>query len=333
MASAPATRFDRLRASAPVWLADGGLETQLIYGHGIALPEFAAFLTMYRTGEREVLAGIYRAYLDIAARSGLPLQIGTPTWRAHRACLTRQGFSAPGDVARVNADAVTLLQDLRQAAGLEDQVVIAGVIGPQGDGYDPTHAPDRDAAHAYHREQAEILAAAGVDLLYAPTFASAAEMEGVARAMAATGLPYVLAPVIDPQGRLLDLSPLTDAIARIDAEVVPPPAYFMVGCTHPSRFRAAQEAGVLPATTAAPEWVAGALGPRVVGLKANASARPPEELVALDQLDAGDPHAFAADMMGLRRDYRLRVLGGCCGTDHRHIAALAERLHDEGHTA
>lgn len=299
----------------------------MIYGHGIALPEFAAFLTLYRAGERDVLAGIYRSYLDIAARSGLPMQIGTPTWRAHKACLARQSFSAPGDVARVNADAVAFLMDLRRDAGLEDQVVIAGVIGPQGDGYDPTHAPDRDAAHAYHQAQADSLAAAGVDLLYAPTFASAAEMEGVARAMATTGLPYVLAPVIDPQGRLLDASPLTDAVARIDAEVVPPPAYFMIGCTHPTRFRAAQETGPLPPAAAATgERGRGALGPRVVGLKANASARPPEELVALNQLDAGDPQAFAADMVGLRRDFRLRVLGGCCGTDHRHIAALAEQL-------
>ncbi len=319
MAPAPATRFDRLRDTAPVWLADGGLETQLIYGHGIALPEFAAYLTLYREGEREVLASIYRSYLDIAARSGLPMQVGTPTWRANRACLARQGFAAPGDVARVNADAVALLMDLRRAAGLEAQVVIAGVIGPQGDGYDPTYAPDCAAARAYHQEQADSLAAAGVDLLYAPTFPSVAEMEGVARAMAAAGLPYVLAPVIDPQGRLLDGSAFADAIARIDAAVAPPPAYFMVGCTHATRFRAAQDSSG-GATSA------GALGPRVMGLKANASAKPPEELVALTTLDAGEPEAFATDMMNLRRNYRLRVLGGCCGTDARHIAALADRL-------
>lgn len=312
------SRFDRLRADAAVWLADGGLETQLIYDHGIVLPEFAAYLTLYLDGARDVLAGIYRGYLDIAARSGLPMQIGTPTWRADRACLARLGFSAPGDVARVNGDAVALLMDLRRAAGLEAQVVIAGVIGPQGDGYDPTHAPDQDAARAYHREQADALAAAGVDLLYAPTFASGAEMAGAARAMAATGLPYVLAPAIDPNGRLLDGSLFTDVIARIDAEVVPPPAYFMVGCTHASRFRTAQENGGAPV----------GLGPRVVGLKANGSAKPPEELAALTELDAGDPDAFAADMVALRRDYRLRVLGGCCGTDSRHIAALAARLRE-----
>ncbi len=316
MPAAPATRFDRLMASDPVWLADGGLETRLIYEAGLVLPEFAAFLTLFRPGERAILADIYRSYLAIAARSGLPMQVGAPTWRAHRDCLARQGFAAPGDVARVNSEAVRFLTDLRQEADLAERVLVAGVIGPRGDGYDPTHAPDRDSAHAYHQEQADILAAAGVDLLYGPTFASAAELDGVARAMAATGLPYVLAPVIDPQGRLLDGSPFIDTIARIDAEVVPPPTHYMVGCTHTSRFRAAEE-------TAAPP---GALGPRVLGLKANASSLPPEQLVALKQLDDGNPAAFGREMVALKRDFRLRVLGGCCGTDDRHIAALADHL-------
>lgn len=309
-------RFARLRESDPVWLADGGLETRLIYEAGLDLPEFAAFLPLFRPGEREILADIYRSYLAIAAASGLPMQMGTPTWRAHRDCLSRLGFDAPGDVARVNGEAVRFLDGLRAEAGLGDRVVIAGVLGPRADGYDPAGAPDRATARAYHQEQADILAGAGVDLLYAPTFAGAAELEGVAEAMAATGLPYVLAPVIDPDGRLMDGTPFAEAIARIDAAVIPPPMDFMVGCTHPTRFRAAR-------AIAAPQ---GPLAARVTGLKANASTLPPEELARLTTLDEGAPDSFAREMVGLRRDYGLRLLGGCCGTDHRHIAALAAAL-------
>ncbi|MFG1464165.1 homocysteine S-methyltransferase family protein [Xanthobacter sp. DSM 24535] len=309
-------RFDTLLRTAPAILADGGLETRLIFEDHLDLPEFAAFLPLFRDGQRGALARIYGEYLDIAARHALPIQIGTPTWRAHRDCLARLGFSATGDVARVNGEAVRFLQGLRAERGLEDSAMIAGVIGPRGDGYDPTHAPDIATAEAYHAEQACLLAGLGVDLLYAPSFPAAAELEGAARAMAATGLPYVLAPVITPDGALLDGTPYADFIAHLDATLAPAPLHYMVGCTHPSRFADAERAA--PAL--------GALGGRLAGLKANASPLPPEALNDLDHLEESQPEAFAAAMMEVRRDYRLRILGGCCGTNGGHLEALAGAL-------
>ena len=300
--------------SAPVMLTDGGIETRLIYEDRLDLPEFASFLPLVRPGERRTLEAIYDSYLAVAAESGLPMQLGTPTWRAHPECLARLGFGAPGDLARINGAAVALLQERRRMAGLEGSAWIAGVMGPRRDGYAPADAPDADAAAAYHRSQAEALAAAGVDLLYAPTFASAAELLGIAGAMGSTGLPYVLAPVVDAEGRMLDGTPLADAIAAID-RLDRPPLHHMVGCVHPSRFGIALPAGRPPLA-----------GGRIAGLKANASTLPPEELDRLDHLDEGVADEFGAAMAGLHDSHGLRVLGGCCGTNHRHIRALARHI-------
>jgi S-methylmethionine-dependent homocysteine/selenocysteine methylase len=309
--------FVEASLQAPVMLTDGGIETRLIYQDHLTLPDFASFLPLFDPSGRRAIEALYRSYFAIAADTGLPMQIGTPTWRAHPEGLARQGFTAPGDLHRVNAAAVALLRDLRQAFGLQGQVFIAGVMGPRRDGYDPHNAPDAAAARDYHSPQAACLAGLGVDVLYAPTFASAAELRGIAAAMAATGLPYALAPVIDADGVLLDGTPLGDAIGRIDAEVAPRPLHYLIGCVHPTTLRRAwQRAPKLPEDVAR----------RVAGLKANASNLPPDQLDKLDHLEEGRPENFADLMLGLHRDYGLRVLGGCCGTDDRHIRAIADRL-------
>jgi S-methylmethionine-dependent homocysteine/selenocysteine methylase len=298
---------EALRA-APAMLADGGIETRLIYEYGLDLPDFASFLPLFDAAGREAIESLYRSYLDVAAHSGLAMQIGTPTWRAHPDGLRRQGLVAHDDLHRVNAEAVGMLRALRAAAGLNDRVFIAGVIGPRRDGYDPRGAPRAAEARDYHAAQAEILAVLGVDLLYAPTFASIEELLGVAQAMAETAVPYVVAPVLDLHGRLPDGTSLDAAVTRVDAETTRPPLHYMIGCVHPTHF-----------PTSVPQH-------RVAGLKANASTLPPDQLDRLDHLDAGAPALFGEQMLALRREYGLKVLGGCCGTDARHIDAIARQL-------
>ena len=166
---------------------------------------------------REALEGIYRQYLDVGRRHDIPMQVGTPTFRAGPERLSRAGLSGPDDLIRVNGECVRLLARLREGLGdYGAKVFIAGVVGPKGDAYRPEEAPGEEEAHAYHRAQAGVLAGAGVDLLYAPTFPAAAEALGVAGAMAETGLPYIVSPIIDGRGRLLDGTPLAEVIARID---------------------------------------------------------------------------------------------------------------------
>jgi homocysteine S-methyltransferase len=62
---------------------------------------------------------------------------------------------------------------------------------------------------------------------------------------------------------------------------------------------------------------------RVLGLRANASRLSHAELDEAEELDSGNPEELALEYVALRdRLPRLGVLGGCCGTDHRHVEAM-----------
>lgn len=306
-------------ARTPFLLSDGGIETHIAFETDISPDtEMGVARLVDDARGRAALEAIYRQYLDIGRRHDVPMQVGTPTFRAGPDRLGRAGLTGPDDLARINGECFGLLAGLRDELGdYGEMVFIAGVVGPRGDAYRPEGAPGEDEALAYHRAQVGVLAGAGVDLLYAPTFPSAGEALGVARAMAEAGLPYVISPIIDGRGTLLDGTPLAEVVARIDGAVAPRPAYYTVSCVHPSALQdALREDGRLRRLA----------GDRLLGIKANASAKSPEERVALGRLDAEAPERLADEITALREDYGLRVLGGCCGTDQRHIEALALRL-------
>ena len=299
--------FRRAVAEAPVILTDGGIETRIMFETDIPLdrPSGAAALLDDRRGRR-ALEDIYAGYLDAA--DGLPIIIGTPTFRAQPDRLAASGRTEADAVDQVNAAAVAMHRALRDARpDAADRIFIAGVIGPKGDAFIAAEAPDAATAAAYHAPQVAALARAGVDFLFAPTMPALDEAIGAARTMAATGLPYVVSFCIDAAGRLLDGHELKAAIAAIDAAAAPPPLYYLVDCIHSSL--ALRVAG----------------HPRLYGVKANGSRLTPEELVALDHLDSEPPDVFARALAGLAAG-GARVLGGCCGTDQRHIAALAGLL-------
>jgi S-methylmethionine-dependent homocysteine/selenocysteine methylase len=272
-----------------ITLTDGGIETRIIYEFKRPIHDFSAFELLDSEAGRDVLRRIYQSYVDVAARHGLPIQLGTPTWRASRKW-TR-------DVARVNVAAVGIVREVAARAG-GVRTIVAGVIGPASDGYATDKVLTADAAFVYHREQAVALARCGVDLLYAPTFPAFSELRGAARAMAETGSPYALAPMLHPDGTMLDGTPLADAIARIDTETAPAPRHYMIGCLYPTHAQTALRA-------VRPEPVA-----RVRGLKANASPLPPEELEKLTHVAAVDPSTWARDEMACAQEFDLTILGG-----------------------
>ena len=251
--------------------------------------------------------GSYASYAAVAQRHGLPIQLGTPTWRASR--------NWTPDVERLNAAGAQFLREI--AASSQADVIVAGVIGPASDGYSAAQRLSEDDALAYHREQAQALARCGVDLLYAPTFPAFGELLGAARALAQTGVPYALAPMLNPDGTMIDGTPLGEAISRIDANVSPRPSRYMIGCLYPTHAQTALEA----TRKAYPDAVK-----RVRGLKANASPLPAEELDKLGCLSATDAQTFARDEVACARAFDLQILGGCCGTDDRDIAAIAASL-------
>jgi homocysteine S-methyltransferase len=301
-------------------LTDGALETRIHFEMGIPLDsDMDVARLLLDEGGKAALETIYRQYLEAGRRHDLPMQIGTPTFRASPERLRRAGLTEPEAVRRVNDEAVRLLRRLRQGCGAyANKVFIAGVIGPQGDAYLPAEALGTDEARAYHTPQARALAEAGVDLLFAPTFPALSEAAGVVGAMTDTGLPCVVSFVISARGTLLDGTPIHEAIARIDA--ASPPTFYTISCVHPSVCR---EALRQQGTGAA------LVQRRLLGIKANTSTRPPDELVRLGQLDTEEPERFVEELLAVGREFGFKVLGGCCGTDQRHIECLAARLTSE----
>ncbi len=287
-------------------VTDGGLETDLIYHHEVDLPDFAAFPLVDDDRGRELLLRYYDAYVDIARKAGAGLQLETPTWRASRDWGDRLGWSG-AELDRVNREAVAMLVRLRDRAGL-DPLLVSGCLGPRGDGYVAGEDVDPDDAAAYHAPQIEAFAEAGADLVTVLTLTGAGEAIGIVRAARSAGLPVAVSFTVERDGRLPDGTPLPDAVTTVDANAAPD--YFMVNCAHPSH--------LAPALTDDGDWRS-----RVVGLRMNASARSHEELDAATELDEGDPAELARAQDALRpRLPNLTLVGGCCGTDARHVAAM-----------
>jgi homocysteine S-methyltransferase len=296
-------------------LGEGAIIERLRRQPGTVLdPHLVNSAFIYDPLKRAALATLYRQYLAIGRDHDLPMMLTAPTWRANAENIAAAGCGG----LEVNADNVRLLQELRVATGAyAAKVVIGGLIGCRGDAYQPGEALATDEARVFHFWQAERLAAAGVDFLYGITLPALSEALGLAAAMAATGRPYVVSFIVRPAGTLLDGTPLKTALARIDAAAHPPPAAFFINCTHPDFARAA---------LSHPDNSSPHVRQRVAGLQANAAALSPEELDGQARVVASEPADFAQAMLTLHRDLGLKILGGCCGTDDRHIRRLAEQL-------
>jgi S-methylmethionine-dependent homocysteine/selenocysteine methylase len=295
--------------SAPLFIADGGLETTLVFLHGVELPDFAAFPLLDDEDGRRQLRRYYEPYLDIAERREIGIVVDTPTWRANHDWGARLGFDSER-LADVNRRAVTFVRDLvTHRPGLV--AVVNGVIGPRGDGYVVECAMTAPEAHHYHALQARAFAAAGADMITAVTMTYPDEAIGIAGAAGDAGLPVAISFTVETDGRLPGGQLLGEAIEAVDAATDHGPAYYMVNCAHPSHFEHAL-VGDEP-------WLT-----RIKGIRANASRLSHAELDAAEELDRGDEHELAAEYARLHSILPdLRVVGGCCGTDHRHIDAIS----------
>jgi homocysteine S-methyltransferase len=269
---------------------------------------------IYHAAKRAALAAICRQYLDIGFRHDVPLLLSTPTWRASRERIAAAGLTGMD----VNGDNFRFLDALRSRyGGYARKVVICGLLSCRGNAYDPAEALAAADAHEFHAWQATMLAQAEIDFLLAATLPALSEAIGLASAMAATGKPYIISFVARPEGTLLDGTPLKDAIAAIDATTHPQPLAYMVNCTHASIFRAALRHEVNSSLL---------VRDRIVGLLANTAALNPEELDKSTGLVEEDPEVFGRSVAGLHGELGIKILGGCCGTDDRHIRCLATRL-------
>lgn len=290
-------------------LTDSGLETWLIFHRGTDLPDFASFPLLDDPAGRELLAEYFREHLRIAATAGAGLVLETPTWRANPDWGDRLGYGA-AELDRVNRDAVAFLRGVVEEYP-EVPAIVSGNIGPRGDGYDPSELLTPDVAEQYHRAQVEAFAAAGADRVTMLTATHAGEPTGVVRAAVAANIPVVVAFTVETDGCLVTGQPLHEAIAEVDQATDGAALHFGVNCAHPDHFTQALEAD--PASIG-----------RIGLLRANASRASHAELDEAEELDEGDPTELAslfADILGSHP--HLQVLGGCCGTDARHVEAIA----------
>lgn len=293
-------------------LTDGGLETTLVFHYGIDLPCFAAFPLVMSEEGRSTLRTYFVPYLETARQRNLGFILDTATWRTNADWGKKLGYS-PLDLAEVQRTSVAFASELRDAYATErTPIVINGILGPRGDGYKADSRMSADEAERYHAPQIEIFNDTPTDMVSAMTLTYPEEAIGIVRAAQRHSLPIVISFTLETDGRLPSGDTLRGAIETVDAATNAGPVYYMINCAHPTHFQS---------TIATQDpWLG-----RIKGIRANASTLSHAELDAATELDAGDPQELGRHYQSLRQKLtQLCVIGGCCGTDHRHIVAICE---------
>jgi S-methylmethionine-dependent homocysteine/selenocysteine methylase len=290
---------------------DGGMETTLLFHGGFALPCFASFPLLETADGRAALAAYYEPYLALARERRIGFVLESATWRASPAWGAELGYTLER-LAGANREAIAFVEAIREREEEPGRPFpISGAVGPQGDAYDPDQPLSVDEAEEYHSWQIGVLAKTAVDIVTALTLPYAEEAVGIARAATAASVPVAISFTVETDGRLPSGQPLAEAIEQVDDDARSRVAYFMVNCAHPTH--------LLPILEDDGPWG------RVGGIRANASAKSHAELDEADELDQGDPDDFARLHHVLRgRLPNVCVVGGCCGTDHRHVTGAVD---------
>ena len=295
-----------------LYLTDGGLETTLIFDEGLQLPDFAAFHLLKTPEGDAALRKYFRMYAEIAKQFATGLILESATWRANADWGTRLGYTA-GMLADANRRAIDLLLEIRNEYDTErTPVVISGCLGPRGDGYVPDRAMSEQEAEAYHLAQVDTFAGSAADMVCAITMNYVEEAVGIARAAQRAEMPVAISFTVETDGTLPTGQSLKAALEQVDAATSGYPCYYMINCAHPTHFE--------EVLTEGGSWL-----DRIQGVRANASRKSHAELNESADLDAGSPVELGMQYAGLKkRLLRFNVMGGCCGTDHRHVQQIAE---------
>ena len=293
-----------------LFLTDGGLLTTLIFHDGIELPHFACFHLLESPDGRARICAYAERYIALAKRAGIGFVLEAVTWRANPNWAAKLGYSREA-LVNTNREAIALMVDLRRAhESRQTPIVISGTIGPRGDGYKADNRMTAKEAQDYHAFQIGILRDTEADMVSAFTINYVEEAIGIVRAAKAAGIPSVISFTLETDGKLPSGQSLRDAIEQCDRETGGGPAYYMINCAHPTHFEAELKMG-------------GAWLNRLRGLRANSSKRSHAELDTSPDLDIGSPVELGQDYRRLRALLpQLAVLGGCCGTDHRHVEQI-----------
>ena len=309
-----AENIEQLTTTPMPWLTDGGFETSLIFLDGFDLPLFAACVLADDEKRRQGVHTYFDRYLGVAEDIGTGFVLDTITWRAGVHWGAGLGRSE-AEMVKLNHDAVDIAKSIRSRwQSRVNRVAINGVVGPAGDGYAPEEELAADAAKKTHLPQVKAFADAGVDMVSAITMTHSGEAIGIANAAREFGVPVVISFTVETDGNLPNGQPLGEAIAETDAATDNAPIYYMINCAHPDHFTDAVANGE--------GWLQ-----RIGGIRANASRMSHAELDEAEELDDGNPQEFGVLHGDLARHLpNLRVIGGCCGTDDRHVGCAAHHV-------
>ncbi|WP_420417012.1 homocysteine S-methyltransferase family protein [Pacificispira sp.] len=307
--------IDALLNTDRPFLTDGGFETWLFFQQGHSAPEFAAMMLMEDDKAVADMRRYFDRFLGMAEAAGTGYVLDTNTWRGGLHWAEKIGRTA-SDMIALNRAAVRFARDMRDTwADKVTPVILNGVVGPAGDGYAPERTPTVKEAETMHGPQIAIFKEEGVDMVSAITMTNVAEAIGIANAASSLSLPVVISFTVETDGRLPTGATLKNAIAEVDAATEGAPLYYMVNCAHPEHFSDVLAGGR--------DWTS-----RIGGVRANASRLSHAELDMSEELDDGDPEEFGELHNGIAAVLpNLRVVGGCCGTDHRHVGCVSHHLH------
>mgnify|MGYP000235428143 CR=1 FL=1 len=297
--------------SSKPFLAYTGMETDLLFTQGVDLPGFASYPLLETEQGREILTGYFTNLIEIGREADLGVILESPTWVANRDRGASIGYT-PERLIELNKQAVALMADIRAKAG-DLPIVLSANIGPRDDAYAPADQMTADEAMAYHSEQIAALSNTEVDLISGYTVAYPAEAIGMVLAAKTFDLPMIIAFTVETDGNLPTGAPLRDAIEEVDEATANYASYFMINCAHPDHFN-----GILSDEP----WMQ-----RLKGIVANASRCSHSELDEAKELDDGDPTELGNQLAAISKKYpQINILGGCCGTDTRHLRQIAKSL-------
>ncbi len=288
---AEAAVIERLRRNEKIDLDGNLVHTPLIYSEE----------------GRAALRDLYQEYSGIAAATDLPILLCTPTWRANQ-----ERVKASKQRQDINVEAAKFMKELVANESRKVTVKIGGLIGCKNDCYLPGEGLSLNEARDFHQWQINELASAAVDFLIAVTLPSVEEAAGIALAMEATGLPYIISFVIGSDGKVLDGTEIQAAIEYVDSKTTDNPLGYFINCSYPSFLN--------------PKTLTKELSSRLIGIQANASSLSHAELEGSKELKSESVSEWGRLMIQLNRDYGLKILGGCCGTDGKHLRYLTENI-------
>lgn len=307
-------RFDLPQMSNEIFLTDGGMETVFVFHKGMDLPEFAAFVLMKSSEGRATLVDYYQKYISIAREHGVGMILETPTWRASSKWGAILGYSEDA-LESINRAAIDLLVEIRDThENDKTKLVVSGALGPKGDGYIIDEMMTVDNAEKYHATQILTFSDTDADLVTAFTLTYADEATGVVRAARSANIPIVIGFTVETDGKLPSGQSIKDAIETVDKATGNYTAYYMINCAHPTHFQEALNSDE--------SWTQ-----RIRAVRANASKKSHAELDEAEELDDGNPAELGREYKQLRLQLgNLNILGGCCGTDHRHVEAICKSI-------